>query len=245
MLYAIIAVILVSLVSLVGVFTLGIKRNLLNKILFLLVSFSVGSLLGGAFIHLIPESFESYGFGLTVPLLILLGIMIFFVMEKFIHWRHCHVPTSSTHKHPVGLMNIVGDGLHNFTDGILIGASFMVSTSLGVATTVAVLLHEIPQEIGDFGILLHAGYSRFKALMFNLLSGLIAILGVVVVWLVGTSVEGFAMWVVPITAGGFIYIAGSDLVPELHKECVPKRSLLQFIAIVLGIAIMVGLTYGI
>ncbi len=245
MLYAIIAVILVSLVSLVGVFTLGIKRNLLKRTLFLLVSFSVGSLLGGAFIHLIPESFESYGFGLTVPLLILLGIMIFFVMEKFIHWRHCHVPTSSTHKHPVGLMNLVGDGLHNFTDGILIGASFMVNTSLGVATTVAVLLHEIPQEIGDFGILLHAGYSRWKALIFNLLSGLIAILGVVVVWLVGTSVEGFAMWIVPITAGGFIYIAGSDLVPELHKECVPKKSLLQFVAIVLGIAIMVGLSYGI
>ena len=245
MLYAIIAVIIVSLVSLIGVFTFGLKRNLLKRILFLLVSFSVGSLLGGAFLHLIPESFENYGIGLTVPLLILLGFIVFFVMEKFIHWRHCHTLTSSTHKHPVGIMNIVGDGLHNFTDGILIGASFMVNTNLGVATTVAVLLHEIPQEIGDFGILLHAGYSRFKAIMFNLLSGLIAILGVVVVWLVGTSVEGFAMWIVPITAGGFIYIAGSDLVPELHKECVPKRSFLQFGAIVLGILIMVGLTYGI
>jgi zinc and cadmium transporter len=243
MLYAIIAVILVSLVSLIGIFTLGLKRNLLKRILFLLVSFSVGSLLGGAFIHLIPESFENYGFGLTVPLLILLGFIVFFVMEKFIHWRHCHTLTSSTHKHPVGLMNLVGDGLHNFTDGVLIAASFMVDTSLGVATTVAVLMHEIPQEIGDFGILLHAGYSRFKAILFNLLSGLVAILGVVVVWLVGTSVEGFAMWIVPITAGGFIYIAGSDLVPELHKECAPRRSFLQFVAIVLGILIMVGLTY--
>lgn len=243
MLYAIIAAFVISLISFVGVFTLGLKKNFLNKIVFILVSFSVGSLLAGAFIHLIPESFENLGFGLTVPLLILLGILIFFALEKFVHWRHCHIQTSAEHKHPVGMMNLVGDAFHNLTDGLLIGASFMVDVHLGLVTSVAVILHEIPQEMGDFGILLHAGYSRRKALMFNFLIGLFSVLGVLLVWVLGSWVEGLALWLVPITAGGFVYIAGSDLVPELHKECMPSKSLLQFIVILVGIAVMVGLTY--
>tara|TARA_Y100000310_G_scaffold316748_1_gene368877 strand:+ start:6328 stop:7065 length:738 start_codon:yes stop_codon:yes gene_type:complete len=244
MLYAIIAALVISLVSFVGVFTLGLKKRFLNKIVFILVSFSVGSLLGGAFIHLIPESFENFGFGLTVPLLVLLGILIFFALEKFVHWRHCHVQTSTEHKHPVGIMNLVGDGFHNLTDGLLIGASFMVDVHLGLVTSVAVILHEIPQEMGDYGILLHAGYSRSKALMYNFVFGLFSVFGVLLVWLLGSWVDGLALWLIPVTAGGFVYIAGSDLVPELHKECVARRSFLQFVAILVGILVMVGLTYA-
>ncbi|MFH1972814.1 MAG: ZIP family metal transporter [archaeon] len=239
-----VAVILISLISLIGVFFLGINVKKMEKILLFLVSFSVGALFGDAFIHLIPEAFSEIGFGLKVPLFILFGILLFFVLEKFIKWRHCHAPTSKEHKHPVGMMNLVGEGMHNLLDGLLIGASFMVDFRIGIATTVAVILHEIPQEIGDFGILVHAGYSKGKALFYNFLSALTAILGVVIVCIVGSGVENFAMYLLPITAGGFIYIAGSDLVPELHKDCSsPRISVLQFLALILGILIMAGLAY--
>jgi zinc and cadmium transporter len=236
--YSILSVVLVSAVSLVGVFTLSLSNDKLRKITFILVSFAVGALLGDAFIHLIPEAFEKFGSSLTPSMYIIAGVLFFFLMEKFIRWRHCHITNSTEHLHPVVTMNLVGDGVHNLIDGMVIGASYIVSLPIGIATTLAVLLHEIPQEIGDFSILVHGGLSVKKALAFNFLSALTAILGAVLSLLIGPSIEGYASALLPITAGGFIYIAGSDLIPELHHDVKVSTSLWQFILITLGIGIM-------
>ncbi|MCX6706961.1 MAG: ZIP family metal transporter [Candidatus Woesearchaeota archaeon] len=239
--YTILSVVIVSLISLIGIFTLVIKKESLSKILFILVSFSAGALLGDSFIHLIPEISETTGFGFNAAISLLAGIMVFFILEKFIQWRHCHVPTSKSHPHPFAYMNLIGDGLHNSIDGMVIAASYIVSVPLGIATTLAVIFHEIPQEIGDFGVLLHGGFSRAKALFFNLLSALTAVIGAVVILIIGTKVQGITDFLLPFTAGGFIYIAGSDLIPEMHKENKVGKSLLQLAGLVAGMAIMAAL----
>ncbi len=239
----IVSVLVVSVISLIGAITLAIKEDKLKKMLLILVSFAGGSLFGGAFIHLIPEAIEKMGLGLKVSVSILLGILLFFILEKFIHWRHCHIPTSDSHPHPMGMMNLIGDGLHNLIDGMIIAASYLVSTTLGITTTIAVMMHEIPQEIGDFGVLLHAGYSKTKALFFNFISAITALLGAIIVLLIGTRAEAFTTILLPITAGGFIYIAGSDLLPELKKECSMKSNINQFIFFILGIVLMIALSF--
>ncbi|MCP3682744.1 MAG: ZIP family metal transporter [bacterium] len=236
--YSLISVFIVSLISLVGIIGMALSHTKLKKILLLLVSFSAGTLFGGAFIHLLPEAVEEFGFGIEVSLYLLAGIVLFFVLEKVIHWRHCHIPTSKDHPHPLAFMNLIGDGLHNFIDGMIIAGSYLVSVPLGITTTIAVILHEIPQEIGDFGVLLHAGFSRKKAVLFNFFSALLAVAGAVFAIIIGSKIEGFSMIIVPLTAGGFIYIAGSDLIPELKKETAPLKSLMQLAAIILGIGVM-------
>lgn len=238
-LYALISVILVSLISLIGIFTLAINEALLRKILLLLVSFAAGALLGDVFIHLLPEAVNEFGFSLEVSLYILLGILVFFVLEKMIQWRHCHTITSKAHMHPVVFMNLMGDGMHNLMDGMIIAGSYIASIQLGIATTIAVVLHEIPQEIGDFGVLVHGGFNRAKALLFNFIFALFSVLGAVIVLAIGSAIENFPIIILPITAGGFIYIAGSDLIPELHKTCVPaSKSMAQLIAFVGGMFVM-------
>lgn len=239
--YALVSVLIVSLVSLAGAATLSISRSFLKRILLFLVSFAVGSLLGGAFIHLLPEAFASDLNPLVVSAAVLTGIILFFILEKFFRWRHCHLETTDDHVHPVVPMNIFGDAMHNFIDGILIGISYAVSIPLGMATTVAVLLHEIPQEIGDFGILIHGGLTVKKALLFNFASALTSVFGVVLALMIGTTMEGVVLYFLPMTAGGFIYIAGSDLIPELHHNTDVKISILQLLALLGGIAIMFGL----
>jgi len=240
-LYALGSVLLVSLVSLAGAATLSLSRSFLKRILLFLVSFAVGSLLGGAFIHLLPEAFASDLNPLVVSGSVLAGIILFFILEKFFRWRHCHQETTADHVHPVVPMNIFGDAMHNFIDGILIGVTYAVSIPLGMATTVAVLLHEIPQEIGDFSILIHGGLTVKKALLFNFASALTAVIGVVLALMLGTSMEGVLLYFLPMTAGGFIYIAGSDLIPELHHNTDVKISILQLLALLGGIVIMFGL----
>jgi zinc and cadmium transporter len=239
--YTLLSVIIVSLISLIGVFTLLINKESLSRILFILVSFSAGALLGDSFIHLIPSISETTGFGLNAAISLLAGIMIFFILEKFIQWRHCHVPTSKSHPHPFAYMNLIGDGLHNFIDGMLIAASYIVSIPLGIATTLAVIFHEIPQEIGEFGVLIHGGFSRAKALFFNLLSALTAVIGAIFILIIGTKVQGLTDFLIPFTAGGFIYIAGSDLIPEMHKENKVGKSLLQLLGLIAGMGIMAAM----
>ena len=239
--YALISVVAVSLISLIGVITLSFKGEWLKKILLLLVSFAAGALLGDVFLHLLPELVEE-GFALNLSFMILGGIGFSFVIEKFIHWRHCHIITTKEHVHPVATMNLIGDGVHNFIDGLIIGASYIVSLPVGLATTFAVLLHEIPQEIGDFGVLLHAGYSRKKALFMNFMLALTSILGVLTVFVVG-DVEGIAPFLVAFAVGNFIYIAGSDLIPELHKENGTKSAFFQLIALALGVLVMAALLF--
>lgn len=237
-LYALISVVIVSLVSLIGIFTFLINQKKMTNVLLFLVSFAAGSLFAGAFLHLLPEAFEESGVTITVGLYLLCGIMCFFVLEKFIHWRHCHIPTSKEHPHPFVYMNLVGDALHNFIDGLVIGTTYLVSIPLGISTTFAVLFHEIPQELGEFGVLIHGGFTRIKALFFNFLSATTAILGCVVGLFLGNTMTGFSSFIVPFTAGGFIYIAGSDLIPEMQKESKASRSFLQLMGIIVGISIM-------
>ena len=243
--YSLLSVFLVSLISFIGVFALSIKIERLRKVLIYLISFSAGALFGDAFIHLLPEISEEFGFGLNVSGYLLLGIGSFFVLEKVIHWRHCHgefLEKGHERVHPFVYTNLVGDGLHNFLDGVIIASSYIVSIPVGVATTIAVILHEIPQEIGDFGVLIHGGFSRGKALLLNFASALAAVLGVVAVFLLQGEIENIELILVPIAAGGFIYIAGSDLIPELHKHSGEiGQSLLQLLAFVAGILVMAAL----
>lgn len=237
-----ISVFLISLLSFVGLLFLAVKKEFLQKLLLFLVSLATGGLLGGAFLHLLPEAAAELGLGWNFSLMILGGILVFFILEKFVFWRHCHLPTSKNHPHPLVFMNLIGDGFHNFLDGVMMAAAFMTDFSLGMATTVAVLIHEIPQEIGDFGVLVYGGFSKTKALFFNFASGLVAVLGAVLTLILGSKLTNLVPFVLPFTAGGFIYIASSDLIPELKKETNIKKSLLQLLGLLLGIGLMLLLT---
>ncbi|MFA6524902.1 MAG: ZIP family metal transporter [Patescibacteria group bacterium] len=237
-LYTIGSVFIVSLVSLIGIVAISIDMEKLKKSLLFLVSFAAGSLLGDAFIHLIPEVYKDSNNIAMIPFMIILGFLLFFILEKILCWRHCHVPTSENHPHPVAVNNIVGDGFHNLIDGMIIAGSYLVNIPLGIATTVAVILHEIPQEIGDFGILLHAGFSKKKALLFNFLSALTAIAGAVLALLVGSVLENTQEFLVAFTVGGFVYIAAADLIPEMKKETDFRKSWFQLLSLMLGIGIM-------
>lgn len=207
-----------------------------------MVSLAVGGLFGDAFIHLLPESFERLGNKMQVSVLVLAGIFAFFVLEKFLLWRHQHVLESDHSIRPLGYINLLADGAHNLIDGVIIGASYVVSLHVGIATTLAVIFHEIPHELGNFFVLLYAGFTKRKALFFNFISALFAILGTFMSLLVGSRVAEFSSVMLPLAAGGFIYIAGSDLVPELNKESDLAKSAVQMIAIGIGVGLMLLLT---
>lgn len=239
-LFALAGVVLVSFISFIGAFALAIKAQKLEKITITLVALSAGTLLGDVFFHLLPETIEHNG-SLLIWSWILIGIIIFFTLEKLVCWRHCHIPTSENHPHPLGVMNLIGDGMHNFLDGIIIAGSFLISIPLGIATTLAVIAHEIPQEISDFGVLIHAGYSKTKALILNFFSATAAMVGALITLIIGTEMDGFIYYIIPFTAGGFIYIAVADLIPELHKETGIAKSIKQLIVFLIGIGIMLGL----
>jgi zinc and cadmium transporter len=238
--YALISVFIVSAISLIGLFTLSMRQDLVKRYVLILVSLAVGALLGDAFIHLIPEALEESSNALLVSMLIITGILLFFVLEKLFHWHHHHGGEKAEAEEfkAVGRLVLISDSVHNMLDGIIIGVSYLVSVEVGMATTIAVIFHEIPQEIGDFGILLHSGYSVTRALWLNFLSAMLAVAGVVIVFLLGAIAEPVTAWLVPIAAGGFIYIAVADLIPELHKTRNAGQSLLQTTAVLLGIAAM-------
>jgi zinc and cadmium transporter len=241
--YAFTSVILVSIFSFVGLFSLALKEELLKKYIFIFISLAVGALLGDAFIHLIPEALENSTNTSLTGSLIIGGILIFFILEKFLHWHHHGEDTSDTHIHPAGKLVLFSDGVHNFIDGIIIGSSFMLSTPIGIATTIAVILHEIPQEIGDFAVLIHSGYTKSRALWLNFLSALLAILGLVVVFILNQTENIVNLYFLPIAAGGFIYIALADLIPELQKTKKLKYSLVQIFTVFLGVCLMLALTF--
>ena len=240
-LYIFISVVLVSLASFAGALTLAFKVNNLQKILIYFVAFSAGALIGDSFLHLLPEATEGAGFSVNISVALFLGIATFFVLEKVLRWRHCHELNCHDHPKHLGTMNLIGDGVHNLIDGTLIAASYLVSIPLGVTTTLAVIFHEIPQELGDFGVLLHSGFSKKRALYLNFASACAAILGALIVTCLGYASTELINWLIPFTAGGFIYISLSDLIPELHKEQGLKSSFFQFIFATLGVLVMVGL----
>ncbi len=225
----------VTLISLIGIFTLGIKNNFLEKVLFSLVGFSAGSLIGTAFLHILPEVLEKANSQFVFYYLIL-GIVLFFMLEKYFYWRHCHSGICDVHAFTY--LNLVGDGLHNFIDGMVIAASFIISIPLGMATTLAVIFHEIPQELGDFGVLVYGGFSKRKALFYNFISGFMAMIGAVAGYIASGITANFSNFILSLTAGGFIYIAASDLIPQIHRENDLRRSTSAFIAFLLGIIFM-------
>ena len=242
--YGLVSVVIVSLISLVGLLTFSLKQEDLRSLLLYFVSFSAGGLFGDAFIHLIPEATEKSGFGIHVSLAILIGIIFSFIVERFLQWRHCHIPTSEEHPHSFAYMNLFGDAVHNFIDGLIIGGSYLASIPLGVASTLAVVFHEIPQEIGDFGVLIYGGFTKSRALLFNFLTALTAIFGAIVALGLGFLTEGFVPFLIPFAAGNFIYIAGSDLIPELRKEEPrPLKAVLQLTTLVLGVLILFLLVF--
>lgn len=226
---------LVSAISLLGIFTLGMRTKVFEKMLFLLVGFAAGGLMGGAFLHLLPEAVEELQ-GNTVFFYCLTGFTVFFLMERYFYWRHCHDGVCDVHTFTY--LNLIGDWLHNFTDGLIIAASFMTDLKLGIVTTLAVIFHEIPQEIGDFGILVYGGFKKSKALLFNFICALAAILGALIGYLLSNITEGVSFFLISFTAGGFIYIAASDLIPELHRQKDSKRTNLAFCSFVLGLVFM-------
>ncbi|MFA6533184.1 MAG: ZIP family metal transporter [Patescibacteria group bacterium] len=241
--YSLLSVTFVSLLSLLGVFTLGIKEKSLHKILIYFVSFSAGALFGDVFIHLIPEVFKNQLTDYT-SVYFLLGIVISFLIEKIIYWNENHASSilGNKVKHFV-FMILFGDGIHNFIDGLAIGASFLVSIPVGIATSLAVILHEIPHEIGDFAALIHGGLDKKKAIFYNFISGLTAILGTIFALSLSRSVSGINNFLVPFAAANLIYIAGTNLIPELHKETQLKKGIIQIFAFILGIIIMYGLLF--
>lgn len=236
--YILLALLITSLLSLIGIFFLKVSISKLEKVIMFLVSLSAGTLLGDSFLHLLPEAVELLENDFMIWLGVLGGIMLFFILEKIICWRHCHIPTSNNHIHSVGTMNLIGDALHNFIDGIIIAGSFIVDFNLGVITTIAVISHEIPQEIGDFGVLIHAGFSTKKALLFNFFSALASVLGAIIIIFLGQKITGLSDLILPITAGGFIYISASDLIPELKKDTSINKTIKQLLGIFLGLGIM-------
>ena len=233
----------VSLVSLVGLATLSLNEARTRRLAAFLVSFAVGALLGDAFIHLIPQAFKQDMVTLGPSLLILGGMLLFFVVEKLLRHEHgvlhrYHHPEAST-RPELAAVNVLGDAIHNFLDGVLIGGSYLVSPALGLATTVAVLFHEIPQELGDFGILIHSGLGVRRAVLLNLASASVAILGAIAALLLGAmSGAAVTMVLIPVTAGGFVYIAAANLIPELQHDRSGRGLLIQVGLISLGMGVM-------
>jgi len=230
------SVTVVSLIAFVGILFIGLKEAFLKRIVMALVGFASGSLIGGAFIHLLPESLEETG--QVAFHYVIIGIVFFFVIEKFLYWRHCHEGECPVHI--FAYLNLIGDGIHNFIDGMVIAASYILSYDLGVATTLAVIFHEIPQEIGDFGVLIYGGFTKRRALAYNFVSALTAVAGAFITYHLA-YIQGIEHFLIPFAAGGFIYIAATDLMPELHKKYQVKESVIQLVAILIGIGLMSAL----
>ena len=223
----------VSLIALVGIVFIGLKEDKLKNILMGLIAFASGTLLGGAFLNLLPEAMVEVGEATFYYAVI--GMVIFFVLEKFLYWRHCHEGECPVHM--FAYLNLIGDGIHNFIDGMIIAATYLASFELGFTTTLAVIFHEIPQEIGDFGVLIYGGFHKRRALAYNFITALTAILGSLAAYFLA-GLANFGALLVPFAAGGFVYIAATDLIPELHKKNTAGTSILQFFALLLGVGLM-------
>lgn len=246
---AFVSVTLVGAVSLAGMLTLSMSETRVRRLAAFFVSFATGALLGDTFIHLVPEVFADARGPRTLQasLLILTGILLFFVLEKLLLHRHGllhrHHHHDAIERPELAGVNILGDAIHNYIDGLLIGASWLASPALGISTTLAVLLHEIPQELGDFGILVHSGLTVRQAALLNAASAAVAVLGTTTAVVVGTVAhQQVTQVLVPLTAGGFVYIAAADLIPELQHDRRLRALAVQTSLIACGIAVMALLT---
>ncbi len=240
------ATFLVSLIAFVG---LAVTSRHIKRLLHYFVSFAAGTLVAVAFFDLIPHSLEeimALGGSLEAGIaFVVLGIAIFFLIEKFIHWHHCD--RHECHELPAGVLILTGDFVHNFLDGVLIAGAFLLDTATGILTTITVAVHEIPQEFGDFAVLVHAGFTRKRALLLNFVSALSAVLGGVLGYFMFASIEGIAPFAVLAAAGGFIYVALSDIVPSLHRHLGRTRHAveLETVIFVLTIAVLYFLFHSV
>ncbi len=277
----VITTLLISLLAFIGIFSISINDEVLDKIVLLLVSLSAGALLGGGFLHLLPESIElsthsdlshyvihillepigdSLGidyfplileliqqfsgiqilphshFDINILIYVIIGFVAFFIIEKLLHWRHCHKGYCEIHS--FAHMNLLGDSIHNFIDGLIVATSFVASIPLGIITVIAIASHELPQEIGDFGVLIHGGYKKRRALMLNFIVALTVVIGGIIGYFIVSLIESMFIFLLPFAAGGFFYIAATDLIPELKKEESMKKSSLVILIFLAGIFLM-------
>lgn len=239
--YILIATFLISTISFIGALTLFLNEKFLNKILLILVSLSAGALIGSAFLHLLPEAIESGKNILSIFLFVIFGFSIFFVLEQFINWHHHHNCVDCERVAPFSYLILISDGVHNFIDGFIIAASFIIAPPVGIVTTIAVAIHEIPQEIGDFGVLVYSGMKRTKALFLNFLSAFTIVFGGIAGFLLSEKIGDSIVYLLPFAAGSFIYIASSDLIPEIKRKESSKKSLMYFLIFLLGIFLMLSL----
>jgi len=234
LLWVISATLIDSLVGLVGVFSLFIDEGRLKKMIKTLVAFSAGALLGGAFFHLLAEAIEKMSvtqvFSIT-----LVGFLAFFILEEYLHWHQCE----ECEIHPYSYLMIIGDSIHNILDGLVIAGTFMVSTHLGIITTILLIAHEVPQELGVFGVLVSGGFNRSRALLYSFLAQCTCILGGISGYLFFSRMEIFSLLIIPFTAGGFIYIAAADLIPGMHKT-EGFEKITSFIWLCLGLGFMIA-----
>jgi zinc and cadmium transporter len=227
--------VLMSAIAMVGSVTLALKPATLDRLLLPLVAFAAGSLIGGAFFHMIPAAVTEIGDVLRVGVLVVAGFTVFFLLEQLLHWHHCH-RASSDCKQPLTYLILIGDGLHNFLGGLAIAGTFLIDIRLGITSWLAAAAHEVPQELGDFGVLVHGGWSKRKALLFNVLSGLTFLAGGLVTYALSFQMD--ISWLIPFAAGNFIYIGASDLVPEVNKHHDLRANAVHLMAFVLGLALL-------
>ena len=233
--YILIATAIVSIISLVGIITFGFREKTLKKMLLLLVAFSAGSLMGAAFIHMLPEALAASS-AANAGIYIIIGFSLFYIIERILHWRHCH--DAKCRVHTFTYMSLIGDGIHNFIDGVTIAISFLVGIPLGVAATIAIIAHEIPHEMGNFAVLVHGGFGKLKALLWNFVSAIAAIVGALFGYFLSSVFSKIIPLILPVAAGGFIYVSASDLIPELHNESNIRKSFHYFILFIVGIVFM-------
>ena len=227
--------VLMSAIAMVGSITLILKPNTLNRLLLPLVAFAAGSLIGGSFFHMIPVALDAGRTSLEVGIAVVLGFTVFFLLEQGFHWHHCHRAQSDC-RQPLTYLILIGDALHNFLGGLAIAGTFLIDIRLGITSWLAAAAHEVPQELGDFGVLIHGGWSKRRALLFNVLSGLTFLVGGLVAY--GLSARVDVSWLIPFAAGNFIYIGASDLVPEVSKHCDPRGNTMNILAFIFGLALL-------
>jgi zinc and cadmium transporter len=227
--------VLMSVIAMVGSATLVLKPETLQRLLLPLVAFAAGSLIGGAFFHMLPAAQDAIGDTFVIGIMVVAGFTVFFVLEQWLHWHHCHRAQSDC-KQPLTYLILIGDGLHNFLGGLAIAGTFLIDIRLGITSWLAAAAHEVPQELGDFGVLMHGGWSKGRALLFNVLSGLTFLLGGLVAYALSSQVD--VSWLIPFAAGNFLYIGASDLVPEVNKHRDGKVNTMHLASFVLGLVLL-------
>jgi zinc and cadmium transporter len=231
-----------SALALVGAITVLMPAQALSRLLLPMVGLAAGSLLGGAFFHMLPESVDAIGNGLGVYLALVAGFLVFFVLDQLMHWHHCHRVrhVDCVERRPLGYLILLADGLHNLIGGLAVGGAFIVDIRVGIVTWLVAAAHEVPQELGDFGVLVHSGWQRRSALAWNLASALTFLVGALIAYAIADHVE--VAYLLPFAAGNFVYIAAADLLPEITSEERTRDKLETSAAFVVGLAILLAAT---